>query len=146
MVSSAAWSSYWRYSSFCRPHTQKQTQTKRVHNLHKPCGISYVFIIMLRLQYTCTWRIMVILIAGKTWIPQWEPHAGIKMAHVLGSLVYNSATDQYRVAFCSVIPVMSNPALWVWEIHSCSTSNTTGMQQKNCTNLSTQWCNTTYPV
>ena len=29
---------------FCRPHTQKQTQTKCVHNLCLPYGISRVFI------------------------------------------------------------------------------------------------------
>ena len=35
-----------------------------------------------------TWRITLILITGKIWTPEFEPHAGIKMAQVLGSPVY----------------------------------------------------------
>ena len=35
-----------------------------------------------------TWRTTVILIMGKTQDPQFEPHAGIKMAQVLGSPMY----------------------------------------------------------
>ena len=31
------------YSDFYRPHTQKRTQTKCVHNLRVPCGIARMF-------------------------------------------------------------------------------------------------------
>ena len=47
-----------------------------------------MFIFTLRWQYIRNWWIMFILIVGKTWIPQLEPHDGIKMAQVLGSPVY----------------------------------------------------------
>ena len=51
---------------FCRPHTQKQTQNKCIHNLHALRS----------------------LITGKLEDPQFEPHAGIKMAQVIGSPLY----------------------------------------------------------
>ena len=63
------WGYTWGYSSFCRPHMRKQTQTKRVHDLHVPCGISCVFIFTLRPQYIRTWQTTVILITRKTRIP-----------------------------------------------------------------------------
>ena len=50
-------------------HTQKQMQTKCIQNLRAPCGISCMFIFTLRPQYIRTWRIMIILIVGKTRIP-----------------------------------------------------------------------------
>ena len=60
--------------SFCQPHTQKQMQTKCVHDLRVPCSISRLFTFTLRPQYIRTWRITVILIAEKTWIPPiWAP-------------------------------------------------------------------------
>ena len=52
------------------------------------CVFLCEFTFMLRPQYICTWRITVILIGGKPEYPQFEPHAGIKMAHFLGSTVY----------------------------------------------------------
>ena len=48
-----------------------------------------VFIFTLRPRYIRTWRIPVILIAGKKpEYPKFKPHAGIKMVQVLGCLVY----------------------------------------------------------
>ena len=73
---------------FLRPHKQKQTQTKCVHNLRAPRGVSHMFILKLTSQYIGTWWILVILIAGKLEYPQLEPHAKIKMAQVLGYLIY----------------------------------------------------------
>ena len=63
------WSSNWRYLSYCWPQMQKQTQTKCVHDLDAVCGLSRMFIFRLRPHYIPTWRITVILIAGKIWIP-----------------------------------------------------------------------------
>ena len=62
------------YSGFCQPHMWKQTQSKCIHGLRAPYGISRVSIFMLRPQYIRTWRITVILIVGKTRIPLlWAP-------------------------------------------------------------------------
>ena len=66
-----------RYSCFCQPHTQKQTQTKCVHNLCTPYSVSCVFIFTLRVQHILTYRITVIVIARKTRIlsigaPCWD--------------------------------------------------------------------------
>ena len=43
---------------------------------------------------TAVHRITVTLIMGKAEYPQMEPHAWIKMAQVLGSLVYICSTDR----------------------------------------------------
>ena len=56
-------------SGFCRPHRLKWTQTKCVHDLCTPCGISCIFVLMLSPQYIGTRQITVILIAGKPRIP-----------------------------------------------------------------------------
>ena len=45
------------------------TQTKSVHDLHAPYGLSGMSIFTLKPQYVRTWQITVILIRGKTWIP-----------------------------------------------------------------------------
>ena len=82
------WSASGRYSGFCWPHSRKETQTKCVHHLRALCCVSQVFIFTRRPQYIHTWRITVSLIVGKPWLPHLEPHARIKMAQVLGYLVY----------------------------------------------------------
>ena len=101
-----SWSSNWGYSGFCQPHTQKQTQTKCVHNLHALCGVSHMFILTLRPQYIRTWLITVILIfRKKPEYPQLEPHAAIKMAQVLGSLVYICGSCRVWYTVTEFIPL-----------------------------------------
>ena len=83
------WSSNWGFLVFCRPHT-KSKQTKWVHDLCMSSGISHKFIFTHRPQYIPTWRILVILTAGKPEYPYLESYAGIKMAQVLGCPVLGS--------------------------------------------------------
>ena len=61
------------YSGFCWPHTQKHMQTKYVHDLRVLCGISCVFIFMLRPQYIRIWPNAVILIVGNPHTPNLSP-------------------------------------------------------------------------
>ena len=58
------WSSNWGYSGFYRPPHWRGGSKQNV---------STKSIFMLRPQCICTWRITVILFAGKTRIPQWSP-------------------------------------------------------------------------
>ena len=53
------------YSDFCRPHMQNANEMCP----RSSCGVSHVFIVMLRPHYIRIWWITVILIVGKTRIP-----------------------------------------------------------------------------
>ena len=55
----------WVYLDFCQQRIQKQTQTKCSHNLRMMCGVSCMLFLKFRWQYDRTWRIALILIAGK---------------------------------------------------------------------------------
>ena len=76
------WRSNWGYLGFCWPHTRKHMQTKCAHDLCTLCGVSHMFIFMLRPQYICTWQITV---KKNPKYPQLEPHTGIRMVQVLGA-------------------------------------------------------------
>ena len=70
-------------------HTHTQRNTKQMHS--RSCRGAFYLSSRSNCK-TCiviyTWRTTVILITGKPEDPQIQPHAGIKMAQVLGSLVY----------------------------------------------------------
>ena len=77
------WSSNRGYLGFCQPHARKQTQTKCVHDLCAPCGISYSN----RSTYAPD-KTHLFWSQEKSEYPKLESHARIKMGQVLGSLVY----------------------------------------------------------
>ena len=67
-------------------------QHKCAHDLCAPCGILHLFIFTLRPQlmqvaYALD-KLRLFWLREKPEDPQFEPHAGIKMAQVLGSPVY----------------------------------------------------------
>ena len=71
---------------------QKQAQNKCVHDLCAPCSILCAFIFMLRpqlMQVTCAPdKSQLFWLRKEPENPQFEPHAGIKMAQILGSPLY----------------------------------------------------------
>ena len=81
------WGSNWGYSSFYQPHTWKHMQTKCVHDPRAPCGVSRVFIYQTAV-HTHLSNHSYLKLREKLKYPQLEPHAGIRMAQVLGSQVY----------------------------------------------------------
>ena len=89
----------WAYLGFCLPHMWKRTQAKCIHDLCVLCGVSCVFIFMLRLQYVCTGKSQLFWQREKPEYPQFVPHAGIKMVQVLESLLYinDSTWNQYTI-------------------------------------------------
>ena len=68
-----------------------------------------------------TWQTTVILITGKTWIeyPQFEPHAWIKMAQVLWSLVYSPEKWLHNRIYCP-----SNRSKQIKETHTAYSAGT----------------------
>ena len=80
-------------------------QTKCVHDVNGPCGISCLFIFTLRLQDIHTWRITVILMVRKTRTPQLDPHTGIKIAQVLRSPVHICVEAPYFWCYLHVSTV-----------------------------------------
>ena len=69
------------------PTTHRKNTNKCVHDLCAPRNVLCMSVFTIRPQYmqvTCTWRTMIILIMGKNL----KTPCGIKMAQVLGSLVY----------------------------------------------------------
>ena len=69
-------------------HTRGNKRKQNASTIFARCAAFHTFIFTLRLQDICSWWITVILIAGKTRIPQLEPNTRIKMAQVLGSPIY----------------------------------------------------------
>ena len=85
-MASSAMGSNWGSSGFLPTTHKKQTQIKRIHDLRTPCGVfmhDY-----LHAQTTVDVQTTVILITRNPEDSQFEPHAGIKLAQVLGSPVY----------------------------------------------------------
>ena len=63
-------------------------QSKCIHNLCAPRNFYLHAQTAVHVSNIRTWRTTIILITEKPEDPQFEPHAGIKMVEVLGSLVY----------------------------------------------------------
>ena len=93
--------SIWGSSGFCRPHMQKQKQNKCAHDLSAPRSFKRICVCLHAQLPACTACFMqymqVTYAPDKAWLfwlwekpedPQIEPHAGIKMAQGLVSLVY----------------------------------------------------------